>query len=369
MFFLLLLAALPASAAERSASDVVLVDEGAVIPDDLYAAGNRVVIAGRVEGDLIVAAYEDVTITGTVAGDVLGLAGSVVVPGTIGESLRVVSPRIDLTGEVGGDVLVVGWNVRLAGDVAGEAVVWGWDAELSGTVEGDLEGQMRRLDLGGTVEGNVDVTVGQLTVSPGAQVRQDLGYRSDRVAAGIEEAAVGGSVVHRLPLPPNIRIRALMVLAKVVLGLTAAVVGLLVIWALPAMSQRAAGSVTSSWWRSWLRGLAVMLSPLVMVALSAALVGLSPTEAALPLIGVLLPLFVAVLGLVTALAFIAPSAVYPWLGRLGNRRRGPVRAFLYGAGVVITATLIPWLMWPVLLFVVPVGIGGWVAPIPAVGES
>lgn len=358
----LLLLALPAFAAERSVSDVVLVESGAVISDDLYAAGNRVVIEGRVEGDLIVAAYEDVTITGTVSGDVTGLAGSVVVTGTVGESVRVLSPRIDITGQVGGDVIVVGGNTTLDAEVTGQAVIWGWAAEVAGVIGRDLEGQTRHLRLGGSVEGDVDVTVNRLTVLPGAEVGRDLGYRSSRAAEGVGEAEVAGSVIHRLPLAANIRVRALVVLAKIVLGLLAAVTGLLVMWAVPGASERAADSLRASWWKSWLRGLAVAVSPLVVLGLSGLLVGVAPTEAALPLVGVFLPLFLAVVGLVMALAFTAPAAVYPWLGRAGNHQRGSVRAFLFAAAAVMVASLIPWLSWVVALVVIPVGIGAWVAP-------
>lgn len=358
----LLIFSLPAGAVERSVSDVVLVDTGAVIADDLYAAGNRVVIAGRVEGDLLVAAYEDVTITGTVTGDVTGVAGSVVVTGTVGESLRVATPTIEMTGEVGGDILAVAWEATVAGDVGEGATLWAWGAEVAGTLEGDLEGQTRRLDLAGTVAQNVDVTTNRLVVAEGTVVGGDLGYRSGAVAEGIDGAEVAGTVIHRSPLPANIRVRAVLILAKVVLGLMAAVVGLLVMWALPSASRRATSAVEASWWKAWLRGLGVLALPVGVVALGAMLVGLAPTEAALPLIGVLLPLFIAVAGLTMALAFAAPASVFPWIGRVGNRSRGAVTAFLLAAGAVIVLSLIPWATWLILLGLVPIGIGGWLFP-------
>lgn len=353
----------PAQAAERSVADVVLVEQGAVIDDDLYAAGNRVVIEGRVDGDLVVAAYEDVTITGEVTGDVTGLAGSVRIPGRVGESVRVASPQVDVTGVVGGDIVVLAWAATLASDVAGGATVWAWAAESTGVIEGDLEGQMRRLTLGGRVGGNVDVTVGRLEMVEGAEVGRDLGYRSEQVAVGMERAEVGGTVVHRLPLPPNIRVRALMILAKVALGLMAAVTGLLVMWAIPRASEEAWAGVESSWWRAWLQGLAVMALPLAVVIVTVVLVRIAPLEAALPLSAVFFPLVLAAVGAVMALVFLAPAAAFPWLGRLGNQKRGPVRAFLYGAAAVIVLSLVPWVTWVIVLFVLPLGIGGWLSPL------
>lgn len=353
--------ALPAAAATRSASDVVLVDAGTVITDDLYAAGNRVVIAGRVAGDLMVAAYEDVTITGTVTGDVVGVAGSVVVTGTIGESLRVAAPEVRVSGRVGDGVLAAAWSAMLDGEIAGEVTLWAWVADVAGVITGDLEGQMRTLRLDGRVDDNVDVTVGRLSVGADTSVGSDLGYRSQRRAVGIEDAEVGGAVVHRLPLAPNIRLRALVLLAKVVLGLIGAVAGLLIIWALPGPASRAIDRVSESWGRAWLRGLGVLALPILVVALAVLLLRLAPVEAALPLLAVLVPMFVAVLGMVLTLAFVAPAVVFPWLGRIGYPQRGPVRAFVYAAAFVVLASLVPWVSWLIVLVLVPVGIGGWVA--------
>ena len=363
--------AIPAAAATRSVSDVVLVDSGSVITDDLYAAGNRVVIAGRVAGDLIVAAYEDVTITGTVTGDVVGVAGSVVVTGNVGESLRVAAPEVVVSGRVGDDVLAAAWSATLDGEVAGEVTLWSWAADVGGRIGGDLEGQMRTLDLHGRIDHNVDVSVRRLTVSDETSVGSDLGFRSPRPAVGIEDADVGGAVVHRLPLAPNIRIRALVLLAKVVLGLLAAIAGLVVMWALPGLTSRAIARVSESWWRAWLRGLGVLALPVVVVGQALLLLRLAPLQAAIPFLGVLGPMFIALLGLVLMLGFVAPAAVFPWLGRIGQPRRGPVRAFVYSAALVVLASLIPWVSWVIVLVLFPIGIGGWVvaAPISETAEG
>lgn len=356
-----LLLAVPAVAAQRSVSDVVLVERGTVVDDDLYAAGNRIVVEGRVTGDLVVAAYEDVTITGAVEGDVIGLAGSVVVTGSVGESLRVASPSLRVDGEVGGDVVALAWDASLLAQVGGGAVVWSWSNEVGGVLEGDLGGQSRRLVLGGEVGGDVDVTVARLEIRPGTVVGRDLGYRSRNEAVGIDSAEVGGTVVHRLPLPANIRVRALFLLGKVVLGMMAAVTGLLVMWALPGAATRAIARVRRSWWRSWLRGISVALLPIVALALALVLLRLAPVEAAVPLLAVMLPVFLAILGLVLAFAFVAPAAVFPYIGLVGNRSRGPVRSFLYGALIVLLVALVPWMIAVVVLVVVPTGIGGWLA--------
>ncbi|MGH9194113.1 MAG: polymer-forming cytoskeletal protein, partial [Acidimicrobiia bacterium] len=88
--FLLMLLPLPAHA-ELTQSDLVLVQADDVITEDLYAAGNRVQVDGRVEGDLYAAAFSEVKITGEVTGDVVVVASRLVISGRVGGSVRVAS--------------------------------------------------------------------------------------------------------------------------------------------------------------------------------------------------------------------------------------------------------------------------------------
>ncbi len=352
--------ALPAQAAELTASDLVLVDTGTVVADDLYAAGNRVLILGRVEGDLLVSSFSDVMVSGSVSGDILGVAGAVTVTGHVGGSVRVMTPTLVVTGEVAGDVVSVAWDQIIGGEVGSDVLMWAFRTKIDGRVGGHVRGQSRRLSLEGAVDGNVDVTVNHLTVSEGAAVGGDLGYRSPRPSDEVARADVGGTVTHRTPLAPNVRLRALGVLAKLLLSLMAGVVGLLVMWAAPTASARAAAAVRASWWRSWLRGLLVCLAPLVVVGAGAAFLALTPFEAALPVLAVLLPVFLAVVGILAALGFAAPAAVFPWLGNPANQERSPVKAFLLGLVVVTVAAQLPWLAVVVAAVVIPTGIGGWV---------
>lgn len=350
---------LPAGAAERNVSDVVLVDSGAVIADDLYAAGNRVIIQGRVDGDLVVSAFEDVTISGTVTGDVIAFSSTADIDGRVGGSVRFVGRSLTVGGEVGGDIVAVGWDTTVGGDLAGDLIVWSRRARLEGAVGGDVEGQMRSLVLAGSTDGNVDVTVGSLAMTEGATVGGDLGYRSREPSQQLETGGVEGAIIHRTPLPPNIRVRAMLLLAKVVLSLAAGVMGLLVMWAAPRASAAAAARVRRSWGRAWLRGTGFSLVPLVVAAGLAGAVALVPLEAALPLLVALVPVVLALFGMVGALALVAPAAVYPWLGDPRGRGRPPVRAFLFGLALVTGALLVPWLGGLAAALIVPIGIGGW----------
>src|SRR3990170_2845952 len=90
----------PLILAERAAAASVLVRDGDVVDEDLYAGGNQVLIEGTVRGDLMVPAFQRLEISGTVEGDVVGYSPLVVVTGTIGGSLRVAADVV--RGEGGG---------------------------------------------------------------------------------------------------------------------------------------------------------------------------------------------------------------------------------------------------------------------------
>src|SRR5690606_42166326 len=109
----------------------------------------------------------------------------------------------------------------------------------------------------------------------------------------------------------------------------------------------------------------------VVVGLALLRLGVAPRQAAGPLLRVLGPMFIARLGLVLMRGFVAPAAGFPWLGRIGQPRRGPVRAFVYSAALVVLASLIPWVSWVIVLVLFPIGIGGWVvaAPISETAEG
>jgi hypothetical protein len=89
------LGAVPARA-ERTQSDLVIVRAGDVIGEDLYAAASRVVVEGRIEGDLYAVAFNDVTISGEVTGDVVVAASRLELTGVVGGSVRAVSPLVSL---------------------------------------------------------------------------------------------------------------------------------------------------------------------------------------------------------------------------------------------------------------------------------
>lgn len=356
---MLSLAAAPAEAAETSGADVALVPPGEVVRDDLYAGALSVVISGTVEGDLVAAAAERVVIEGEVKGSVTVLTPELIVRGSVGGSVRSAGGTVTVLGSVGKDIVTSSLRIHLGPDstVGGELLFWSRRVESLGTLEGSLRGSASRIDLSGSIGGRVDVTVGRLRVVAPVSVGGDLAYRSSHEIEGLDQAEVSGTVTQRAELPPNIRLRALGLLGRLLAIVFVAIAAVTVIWSWPEMTVRAADHVWSI--RSWLLGAALFLSPVVVVGVGWLVLSLAPPAAGLPLVAVLLPVLLATLGAVAVAALAAAVPVASAFGSALFRALGPYGATLGGSLVLGAIWMLPWIGWMVPVVTLPLGLGGW----------
>jgi len=353
--------ALPAAGAETANSEFVIIQPDDVLDDDLYAGAIKVTIEGVIDGDLIAFAGEEVIIEGTVTGSVFALAPRVTINGEVGGSLRVSGNDVRINGTVGRDVVVAALDVQLDADssVGNDLLVWAWELAALGHIGGDLTGSQHNLELAGEIEGDVDVSVGQLTVVDTLSVAGDFGYRSDQEADGLDNATVDGAVVHKTPLPPNIRVRALNFFGRFLVIVFLTITALAIAWGWPDRTERAIRTVKDSPVRSWGSGALVMASPFLLALIAAVVVGLAPATASFPLLLILGPLILAAAGAVLALCVIAGI---PAVGRLGSamfKKLDVYGAILAGAVVSGFVWLLPIVGWLVPLVVLPIGLGGW----------
>ena len=355
--------AAPAMAVETSNSEFMIVQEDEVFPEDLYAGSIRVVIDGTLDGDLVAFAAEDVVINGTVTGTVTAVAPSVTINGRVGETLRVSGANLIVNGEVGGDLVaaVAGAELSPGSNIDGDVLVWAWDARALGVVGGDVIGTQRHLDLAGDVGGDVDVSVSRLRVVDSLRVSGDLGYRSESTAEGIDRAEVGGTVVERSPLPPNLRIRALGLMGRLLTVLVLSVTALSVAYGWPRRSAVAIGMVGNGPVRRWLVGAPILLAPVIVTAVTALILRLAPAAVAFPLLVVLIPVILALVGLVFALALVAGLPAVGWLGGVLFRRLDVYGSILAGSLLVGLAWYLPFVGWLIPVLVLPIGLGAWIA--------
>lgn len=354
--------ALPAAGAETESSELIIITEDDVVTGDLYAVGNRILIRGRIEGDLIALAGEDVRIEGEVTGSVMAMAPEVVVTGAIGNSLRATSPDVLVEGTIAGDVFVgsVDFGLSADGIIEGDLVLWAWNADLAGLVGGNLEGSLRSLRLAGEVGHEVAVAVRRLTVTDTLEVGGDLTYRSDDDAEGIEQAKVGGAVVRQEPLPPNIRLRALGLVGRFMLAIVLSATALLVVWRWPERTEEAMEGFRTHPIGAYLLGGLVMIVPALLTIVAFLIYSFTPSTAALPLVGAMVPLILASFGLVLALALISGIPVIAWLGTFLGKKLTIAGAVGMGAAVASIFWLLPVVGWLVPLLALTGGLGGWI---------
>jgi hypothetical protein len=263
---------------------------------------------------------------------------------------------------VDGDLVGVATTVELSSEssVDGDVVMWAYRLTSAGTIGADLGGTQRVLEIEGTVEGDIDVSVNRLVVTGPLEVGGDLGYRSAMDAQGLDQADVGGVIAQKTPLPPNIRVRALGILTRVlvVLGLTSA--ALLVGWGWPDRTRIAGDRARERPWRSWWSGGLIILSPLIVAAIAALLAGLTPASAFVPLLAIFAPLIIALSGVVLVMLLVAGVPAVLAIGRALPGDRGLYGAIALGAGVVGLVWLLPYVGWLVPLVVLPLGLGAWI---------
>jgi hypothetical protein len=360
MLYLLAVVA-PVSAAETASSELVIIREGDTLEADLYATGVRIIIEGVINGDLTAFAAEEVIISGQVTGSVVAVAPTVTVSGDVGGALRTTANVLEVSGSVGSDLVAaaVGAGLRPGSVVGGDVVVWAVNLEAAGTIGSNLEGTQRTTRVEGTVNGDVEISVGRLIVTGPFEVAGDLGYRSEIEAEGLDHASVGGVTVDKAPLPPNIRIRALGLLARLlaILGLTTA--AMLVAWGWPDRTRRAAEQARTQLLKAYGFGALVMLSPFLLGGVAALVAGLTPAAASLPLLAIFGPLVVATAGLVLVLSLVAGVPAVLTLGELLPRKLALYGSILAGSALAALLWMVPLVGWLVPLVVLPTGLGAW----------
>jgi cytoskeletal protein CcmA (bactofilin family) len=188
--------------ASSSASkfQVVTLNGSQVVDHDYFAAGETVIISGTVKGDAYIAGGQ-VIIDGTIDGDLLVAGGTITVTGQVTQDIRALGGTILISGEVGRNLTLVGGNIDIlpSAKIGGSLVLAGGNINLAAPITGDVHAVAGNLIVSNTVDGNFTAFVGQLTLTPKAQINGNLYYTSDADAVISPEATVGGILAHQFP--------------------------------------------------------------------------------------------------------------------------------------------------------------------------
>ena len=349
--------------AARASADVVLVREGEVVEEDLYAAANVVTIDGVIEGDLVFWAFERLEIRGEVQGDVVGFAPTARITGQVGGSVRLIGLDISTAGEVGADVFAVGWRVQTAGSIGRDVLAWARSLSIDGSVGRDVEGQTwGPTRISGAVGRDVEMTVQSMTLVDTAYVAEDLGYRSLNEAVIGENAGVGGAIVRRSPVMPNVSVSAARMVAAALAFMGFLWIGILTIWLAPSTLDRAVRAARDDLSRSFLAGLAAWVAPMVLIIAMFLIAALAPPELAFTILAVGTPVWLGLLAALLIAAVVAPVPVFIVLGRRVSRGRWSAFGAFFALSVpyALTMLFVPYVRVVVVGVVVIVGTGALV---------
>jgi cytoskeletal protein CcmA (bactofilin family) len=180
------------SAAMPRSGNLLTVDAGQTVTDDVYMAGKEVKIDGTVRGDLIVAS-ESVLITGQVTGDVWMVGARLEIKGTVSGTVHFGGAELDITGQVGEDVTAAARDIHISGPVGRDVWVAGNGAVLTGTIGRDVKTAANQVTLAGTTNGSVDAEVGRdLKLESTAVIGGNLTYHSQSAFSPQAGAVVRG---------------------------------------------------------------------------------------------------------------------------------------------------------------------------------
>ena len=361
----------PPITADRAAADLVLVQSGDVVTEDLYAAGNRVVIEGTVEGDVLVVSTGQLLISGHVTGSVTGVASSVEISGTVDGSVRVAAASVKVDGQIGEDLFAGASNVVVTGSVGRDLLTWSISLDTTGSIGRDVSGQSYgSARIGGTIAGDVELTTNRLNVLAGTTVGGTLAYRSSFEATIGQGVTAGRQIVRREPVRPNVRVEAILALTRVVGLLSVLIIGLLLFWATPKSLQRAVQTVRRAPLRTLLIGIAVAVVPPLVIGLAAVVAIVSSAELALPAFVVGGPIAVTVFGLIGVGLLLAPVPVLTGAGgRLLGWKRSGQAGFILGAALWVVLLLIPIVRTVTLIATAFLGLGAWASTLLTAGRE
>jgi hypothetical protein len=152
---------------------------------DYFAVGGLLNVTETVRGDAFLAGGR-VSTASEVQGDLVAAAGELSVGGAIGDDLYAAGGNVQVDAIVNGNARVAGGDVTVgpATVVAGALSLTGGRVVFEGSAQEYLQASGGSVRIDGEVQGDVEVRAEELLIGPGARI--------------------GGKLVYRGPLPPEV---------------------------------------------------------------------------------------------------------------------------------------------------------------------
>lgn len=382
--------ATPVYAFDGRSGEIVTIQSGDVVNDDLYVAANEFVLDGSVNGDVISGANM-ITINGKVDGNLIAAGQTVVVNGVVtGDVLAAGSVLyFGEASQVGGDIVSAGYSLELhtGTSVGRDAVLGAYQILIGGDIGRNIMAGANSLEIDGTIGGNAKVAIAEpaqrqsqmppgmflnettvpvpsvrpgLTIDPAARIKGNLTY-VQQANLTFPAGVVAGTITRQSPPPEEgrqvIDETAAQKVGAWALNIVRTLVslillGLLMAWLLPGFVRGLGTKLESKPWPSlglgivsWAAVIFLGLLILFTAILGAVIFGvltLGGISGAILWIGIL-ALFVLIVGFVLAASFLAKIVFGQALGRWLLTRMQPSLAegrywpMVIGVTVVVLA--------------------------------
>ena len=204
IIFVMIFSSHPGFAMVLRSGDTITIESNEVINEDLYLAGDTIVVDGTVNGDLW-AAGKNVTINGRVANSVYAFANRVVVLGDVGRGVKAFGKSVRIAGNVDGDLVVAGKEIKIDSNakIQGDILFGARAVFFDGPVGGSILGGGSEITMNSGVMGDVRFGVKDLILTNMAHIGGDLTYFSENEASIGSGAKIDGFTTHRLPECPG----------------------------------------------------------------------------------------------------------------------------------------------------------------------
>lgn len=284
---------IPSLAFDARGGEKITIPSGEVVDDDLYIAGETVLIDGTINGDLC-ACGRAIIVNGDVKGNIFAVAESISINGHSGHTVRAACRSFDISGNIDGDVIVGAADVKIAdtSTIMGDFLFGAGRTRIDGLIDSDIIGGAGTVDMGNGVNGNVKLRVEKITLSSSANIKGDLTYISDEKANINEGARIAGAINHKLPV---VKIRQkdspvrpfLRIIQKVMSFLMALITGLLIILLVPNRMISISKSIGANPWPSLGWGAVILFAtPPAALTVFFTIVGIPVVLIALALYGI-----------------------------------------------------------------------------------
>ena len=149
LFLLLVFSGAPSLAFEFRRGDNVTIASGEAVNDDLYIAGEVVLVDGIINGDLW-AFGKAIIISGEVKGSIFAAAESVSISAHSVHTIRAACRSLDISSDIDGDVIAVAAEVNIAGaaTVKGDLLFGAGRTRIDGLIGSDVLGGAGMVHIG-----------------------------------------------------------------------------------------------------------------------------------------------------------------------------------------------------------------------------